>query len=96
LAGLDIVDIKPHTSEIRYMSSGETTNNQWTAGFSYDNNGNMLTATDAKNLTISSTYDALNRMLTKSYSDSITPTVNYTYDDPNVLYSKGQLYFARD
>lgn len=74
-----------------YMSNNDTTNTQWTVGFSYDNNGNILTATDAKNVTINSTYDGLNRMTSKSYSDSVTPTVNFIYDEANVPNSKGKL-----
>ncbi len=73
------------------MSNAETTNTQWTVGFTYDNNANILTATDAKNVTASVTYDVLNRPLTRSYSDAVTPTVNYTYDDVNVSNSKGKL-----
>lgn len=55
-------------------TSGNPDSNSWTGGFSYDNNGNVLTTTDAKGTTITSTYDALNRALTRTYSDG-TPTV---------------------
>jgi RHS repeat-associated protein len=54
-------------------------NNSWTAGFTYDNNGNALTATDAKNTTTTNVYDKLNRVKLRSYSDS-TPQVSYFYD----------------
>ncbi|HEY0458622.1 MAG TPA: RHS repeat-associated core domain-containing protein [Pyrinomonadaceae bacterium] len=73
------------------LSGDETTNSQWTAGFSYDANGNILTATDAKNLTITNAYDALNRLKTKSYSDNVTPVITFTYDETTVPYSKGKL-----
>ncbi|HRI05068.1 MAG TPA: RHS repeat-associated core domain-containing protein [Pyrinomonadaceae bacterium] len=59
-------------------TSGNPDNNSWTGGFTYDNNGNVLTATDAKGTTITNTYDALNRALTRTYSDG-TPTVTNTY-----------------
>lgn len=73
-------------------TTGDSYNNQWTAGFTYDNNGNVLTTTDAKNTTITNNnYDALNRPQTRTYSDGITPAVTFTYDDPNVAYSKGKL-----
>ena len=53
----------------------------WTAGFTYDNNGNVLTATDAKNVTVTNHgYDALNRPDYRSYSDGVTPTVDFSYD----------------
>jgi RHS repeat-associated protein len=67
-----------------------TGNSQWTAGFTYDISGNLLTAMDAKNVTITNTYDVLNRVLTRNYSDG-TPTATYGYDNPNIPYSKGKL-----
>lgn len=71
-------------------TTGNPDNNSWTAGFSYDNNGNVLTATDAKGTTTTSTYDALNRATQRSYNDSPqTPTVTFTYDEFD--HSKGKL-----
>lgn len=67
-----------------------TNNSQWSTGSTYDANGNTLTTTDAKGVTITQTYDSLNRVLTRTYSDT-TPEVTYTYDDPNINFSKGQL-----
>lgn len=73
-------------------TSGNPGNNSWTAAFSYDNNGNVLTATDAKNVTSTNTYDTVSRVTQRSYNDSPqTPTVTFTYDDPNIDYSKGRL-----
>ena len=63
-------------------------NSQWTAGFEYDDNGNLLKTTDAKGVVITNTYDNLNRVKTRSYSDS-TPTVTYKYD--NLPNAKGAL-----
>jgi YD repeat-containing protein len=56
----------------------------------YDSNGNLKTRSDARNTTTSYTYDLLNRITAKSYSDG-TPTVSYTYYDPSVTNGKGQL-----
>ena len=72
-------------------TAGNPGNNSWTAAFTYDPNGNVQAATDAKGTTITSTYDAHNRVLTRSYSDNVTPTVTFTYDDPNIASSKGKL-----
>lgn len=72
------------------FTDGVTGNNQWTAGFTYDNNGNLLTALDAKGVLITNTYDNINRPLTKTYSDG-TPTVTYSYDSLVLQYSKGRL-----
>ena len=71
-------------------TSGNPDNNSWTAGFAHDDNGNILTATDSRNVAMTNAYDALNRVQTRSYSDA-TPTVTYTYEDLNVPYSKGRL-----
>lgn len=60
-------------------TTGNPDNNNWTAGFTYDDNGNILTSKDANNVTVTYTYDNLNRVKTKSYSDS-TPQVSYKYD----------------
>lgn len=72
------------------LSDGITGNSDWSAGFTYDANGNLLTATDTKGTVITSAYDNLNRVTTRSYSDA-TPQVSYTYDDPNIQFSKGRL-----
>lgn len=71
-------------------TTGNPGNNSWTAAFTYDNNGNALTATDAKDITVTNTYDALNRALTRAYEDG-TPAVVFTYDDPTIPLSKGKL-----
>lgn len=80
-------------------STGNPDNDSWTAGFTYDNNGNVLTTTDAKGTTITNTYDALNRPLTRTYSNEpqgvSTPAVTNYYDGlglPSVpQFSKGKL-----
>jgi RHS repeat-associated protein len=55
--------------------------------YTYDANGNLSTKTaPAPNQTgittvaTTSQYDSLNRILSKTYSDGTTPTVNYVYD----------------
>ena len=49
-----------------------------TINYGYDPNGNLTTKTDARNITTSYVYDALNRVTGREYSDS-TPDVEYTY-----------------
>lgn len=58
--------------------------------YSYDPNGNLLTKTDARSISTTYTYDALNRVTFRNYNDS-TPDITYTYDDPQVPFSKGKL-----
>lgn len=77
-------------------TSGNPNNNAWSAGFTYDSNGNVLTTTDAKGTTITNTYDALNRATSRTYNDNPqTPTVTFSYDgvgvSPTPDFSKGKL-----
>src|SRR6185369_6966670 len=52
-----------------------------TVSYGYDNNGNITSKLDARNVTSTMTYDVLNRPTSKSYNDNPqTPTVNYFYD----------------
>lgn len=67
-----------------------TGNSAWSTGYTYDPNGNIVTSTNANNITATNTYDALNRVLSITYSDS-TPALSYMYDDPNVAFSKNKL-----
>lgn len=47
--------------------------------YAYDNNGNVLTKTDARGITTTFSYDGLNRLTGKSYSNG-DPAVSYAYD----------------
>ena len=42
-----------------------------TWSYTYASNGNLISQTDAKNQTINFTYDALNRLIGKTYSTGI-------------------------
>lgn len=74
-------------------TSGNPDNNSWSIGMTYDNNGNVLTTTDAKDTTVTFTYDELSRVETKTYEDG-TPTVTFYYDGAGLSsvpdYSKGK------
>jgi RHS repeat-associated protein len=62
--------------------------------YTYDANGNLTGKTDARSITTTYAYDNLNRVKTRSYSDS-TPAVAYSYDGTGLgsvpSYSKGKL-----
>ncbi len=56
-----------------------TSNNQWSVKYLYDDNGNIISTTDAKNVTTTASYDSINRLKVRDYSDS-TPDVSFYYD----------------
>jgi RHS repeat-associated protein len=75
-----------------------------TATYTYDANGNLFTKaapapnqTGTATVTTSYQYDALNRLLQKSYSDTVptyangTPTVNFGYDQSTVTINGTQV-----
>jgi len=71
-----------------------------TTCYTYDNNSNQITKTDARGKTLTQAYDALNRVSGKTYNDSgATPAVTYTYagasqtaDFPAAVSSSASLY----
>src|SRR5262249_39217853 len=64
-------------------------------GYTYYDNGNLQTRTDARNVLTTYTYDGLNRLVTRTYSGpapgGTTPAVTYGYDAASVSNSKGRL-----
>jgi RHS repeat-associated protein len=60
-------------------SSSGVSNSQWSAGYIYDANGNLKKRRDARNTDATFGYDALNRNISLSYSDS-TMGVGRVYD----------------
>ena len=49
--------------------NGQPFNNSWSLGYTYDANSNVLSRTDANNVTASYTYDVLNRNKMVTYSN---------------------------
>jgi RHS repeat-associated protein len=58
--------------------------------YTYDDNDNLKTKTDALGVVTTYTYDLINRITSKSYSDA-TPAVTFTYDSSMVEFGKGRL-----
>jgi RHS repeat-associated protein len=48
--------------------------------YTYDLGGNLYQKTDARSITTTYQYDAINRITSRTYSDNSTPQVNYFYD----------------
>ena len=67
-----------------------TGNSVWSVKYEYDNNGNLISTTDSRNFTMTGTYDNLNRLTARNYSDA-TPDVTFIFDNPEIPNSKGRL-----
>ncbi len=61
--------------------------------YEYDNNGNLTLKTDARNVSITYAYDALNRNITADYSDTagINPDIKRFYD--GAVKGKGRFWY---
>ncbi len=55
-----------------------------TITYTYDANSNVATKTDARSITTTYGYDALNRLTSSTYSNG-DPSVSTTYDQTNCL-----------
>jgi RHS repeat-associated protein len=62
----------------------------WTKGVSYDNNGNVTSRVDARNITTTYGYDALNRNTTVHYTDG-TKDIDRHYD--GAINGKGRFWY---
>src|SRR5690606_36291277 len=82
------VQTRPFTYDALSRLESATNPESGTINYSYDSNGNLTQKTDARSITTTYTYDALNRVVTRNYSDS-TPDVSYFYD--NLTNAKSKL-----
>jgi RHS repeat-associated protein len=72
-----------------------TGNYHWSTKYEYDNNSNIIKTTDAKNHYIQGTYDNINRLIYRDFSDTSMPDVTFYYDGTGLggsapAYSKGK------
>ena len=83
------------------ISDSISGNSQWTMSYEYDNNGNLTSRVDARGVTATYAYDALNRNKTVVYTNDVasTPTVSRYYDgwrdgnsNSSITNSKGRLW----
>lgn len=81
-----ITSFNPETGTICY---GQWSGSSCVNG--YDGDGNLLHKTDARGITTSYGYDALNRVTTKTYSDGITLSSCFQYDSASATNGIGRL-----
>jgi RHS repeat-associated protein len=74
----------------RDLKTRETSEVAGTTQLAYNEHGQMVTRTDARNVTLQRSLDALDRVIFADYPDNALDTT-YTYDDPAVPFSKGRL-----
>ncbi|MFA4796227.1 SpvB/TcaC N-terminal domain-containing protein, partial [Leptospira kirschneri] len=89
-----VTDVGGLTTSFVYDSKGRRVStqdpNSGTILYSYDSVGRISSQTDARGKTITFTYDLLGRPLTQTTNGPEAP-VQFTYDDPNVPFSRGRL-----
>jgi RHS repeat-associated protein len=61
------------------LSDPITGNTQWSVGYDYDGNGNLTSTMDARGIVITNTYDNLNRIVNRDYSDNTADAI-FKYD----------------
>ncbi|HTW80609.1 MAG TPA: hypothetical protein VME23_13770, partial [Terracidiphilus sp.] len=65
------------------LSCSGVSGGPWTTCYTYDLNGNLASKEDNRQITISYSYDNLNRLTWKHYSDGVTPANGFGYDGYN-------------
>jgi len=82
--------VTSRTFSDRDLLTQETSEVAGTTSFLYNEHGRMTSRTDARNVTVASTFDALDRVTFVDFPESSLDTT-YTYDEPAVPFSKGHL-----
>jgi RHS repeat-associated protein len=73
-----------------------TGNRQWSVGYEYDGNGNLLKKTDPRGIEARYAYDGLNRNLTVNYSDGRTHGIERFYDGAPMGKGRSWYYLTTD
>ncbi|MCU1264914.1 MAG: repeat-associated core domain protein [Acidobacteria bacterium] len=63
-----------------------TGNNSWSRSYTYNSQGKIIDAGDARSIHTTFNYDGLNRVSTVTYSDGTTPALAYIYDQARSPY----------
>ena len=82
-----------------WLHDAYNTSSQWTAAFTYDDLGNVLTAVDARHVTTANTYDRLGRVLGRAYYGPdpavLSPPVAFFYDGKGLDNQQTPINFAK-
>jgi RHS repeat-associated protein len=78
-----------YTTSDRDLVTEEVSPVSGTTDYTYNEHGQRVTETDARAVTVSKIYDALDRLTLIDYPNDDDTT--YTYDSPSVSFSKGRL-----
>ncbi|MGA3083081.1 MAG: hypothetical protein ABSD44_17150, partial [Terracidiphilus sp.] len=81
----------PETGWLCYGTTGGAAANGSNCTMGYDADGNLLYKTDARGMTISYSFDVLDRLLSKSYSDGATSNTCNQYDSSYITNGIGRL-----
>lgn len=84
-----LVRVKLPEQEVNSSLTGTdpiTQNSQWSLFYEYDNNNNIKVRTDARGVITNYDYDAINRVIKRSYQNdpTLTPTATYKYDGAGI------------
>ena len=79
-----------YTTSDRDLVTQMVSNVSGTTAYAYNEHGQRVQETDARSVTVSRTYDELDRLTFIDYPDADLDTT-ITYDDPGVAFSKGRL-----
>jgi YD repeat-containing protein len=88
-----VQSFNPESGWTCYGSTGAAAPNGRNCTSGYDANGNLSFKTDARAVVTTYSYDGLNRILSKSFTNdaSSTPSSCYTYDSSSVSNSRGRM-----
>jgi len=85
--------VEQNTNSAFSATDPVTGNTAWSVKYLYDDNGNIVSTTNANNDSITASYDRLNRIYSRDYSDS-TPDVTFYHDGKGLAsapeFSKGK------
>jgi RHS repeat-associated protein len=84
-------NLTTYTTSDRDLVTQEVSPVSGTTTYSYNEHGQRVEETDARAVTVTKTYDALDRVTFIDYPNDDDEDTTYTYDSSSVAFSKGRL-----